>query len=119
MVKGFRIIERRQPTSWDEAMKWADKMSDQRFAGFTDWRVPTVAEYRAIYNPKRTKLAYDSKRKFPVGYPEVFPGGGGYGFWSNEQVGDKNAKYVFFVGGYSKAVHKLCNNSSMSVRLVR
>ena len=84
MVKGFRIIERRQPTSWDEAMKWADKMSDQRFAGFTDWRVPTVAESWVIYNPKRTKLAYDSKRKFPVGYPEVFPGGGGYGFWSVE-----------------------------------
>ncbi|KMP11187.1 hypothetical protein UR09_01585 [Candidatus Nitromaritima sp. SCGC AAA799-A02] len=119
MIKDFRNIERRQPISWNEAMEWADKINGQRYAGFSDWRVPTIAEYKAIYDPDRTKLAYDRKKKFPVGYPVVFLDGGGYGFWATEQVGDKNARYLFFIGGYSKTEEKVYNNTTMSVRLVR
>ena len=119
MLKDYRNLNRRQPTSWDEAMAWADEMNERRYAGFTDWRLPIIKEYKAIYDSARTKLAYDRKKKFPVGYPKVFSGGGGYGFWSSEQVGTENARYFFFVGGYGKTESKKHNNTTMSVRLVR
>ncbi len=119
MTQDFRNLEKRQVKSWPEAMAWPDKINQKRFAGFTDWRVPTVEEYLAIFDRERTKLAFDRKKDFPVGYPRAFEDGGGYGFWSSQQVGLKNAKYFFFIGGYDRTEDQLYANAIMSVRLVR
>ena len=74
MTQDFRNLEGRAPKSWDEAMAWADKMNQQRYGGYSDWRVPTDAEYKALYDPRRSKRSY---AKEPVGYPEAFEDGGG------------------------------------------
>src|SRR5713101_520933 len=41
MTQDFRNLEGRAPASWDEAMTWAEKMNQQRYGGYSDWRVPT------------------------------------------------------------------------------
>lgn len=119
MIKDFRLIEKRQPKSWDEAMAWTDKVNASKFAGFSDWRVPSIEELQATYDPARTRMAFDQKKDFPVGYPEIFENGGGYGYWSSQQQGATDAKYFFFLGGYSKVEDRGYNNAVMSVRLVR
>src|SRR5262245_11715395 len=81
MTKDFRNLEGRAPKSWDEAMAWAEKMNQQRYGGYSDWRVPTEAEYKTLYDPRRSKKSYDNQ---PVGYPEAFEDGGGEGFWTGE-----------------------------------
>jgi putative tryptophan/tyrosine transport system substrate-binding protein len=81
MAQDFRNLEGRAPENWDEAMAWADKMNVQRYAGYSDWRVPTEAEYKTIYDPQRPRKSYDGR---PVGYPEVFADGGGEQLWLNE-----------------------------------
>ncbi|MGP0630534.1 Lcl domain-containing protein [Nitrospina sp. 32_T5] len=119
MTRDFRNIEKRYPTSWQEAMDWAQKMNARNYAGYSDWRVPTVAEYKSIFDPDRTKLAFDGNQEYPVGYPKPFEGGGGYGFWTSERVGEDSAKYFFFVGGYGRTEALNYGGPTMSVRLVR
>ena len=81
MTQDFRNLEGRAPKSWDEAMAWAEKMNQQRYGGYSGWRVPTDAEYKALYDPRRSKRSY---AKDPVGYPEAFEDGGGEWFWTRE-----------------------------------
>jgi len=81
MTQDFRNLEGRAPASWDEAMTWAEKMNQQRYGGYSDWRVPTPEEYKTLYDPRRSKMSY---AKQPVGYPEAFEDGGGEWFWTKE-----------------------------------
>ena len=81
MTRDFRNLEGRAPKSWDEAMAWADKMNQQRYGGYSGWRVPTDAEYKALYDPRRRKKSY---AKESVGYPEAFEDGGGEWVWTGE-----------------------------------
>lgn len=119
MTRDFRIIERRQPYNWEEAMSWVEKVNTEHYGGYSDWRVPTIKEYQTIYEENGKLLAYDQKKNFLVGNTEAFEIGGGYGFWSSEEMGTKSARYFFFVGGYSKTDLKTYNNPTISVRLVR
>jgi CheY-like chemotaxis protein len=119
MSKDFRLLEGRQPKSWEEAEAWVKKMNLKPYAGYNDWRLPTAMEYEETFDPKAKKLAYDGNEKFRVGYPQAFDEGGGYGYWSSDVVGERTAKYFFFLGGYSKGELKTYHHPTLSVRLVR
>ena len=119
MVKDFRNLEKRNPRSWKEAMDWPKKINARRPGSYKDWRVPTIDELKKTFDPDRTHLAFDKNRDYPVGYPKAFAGGGGYGYWSSDSVGDRSAKYFFFIGGYDKIESLDYNSPAMSVRLVR
>jgi CheY-like chemotaxis protein len=119
MTQDFRIIERKYPTSWQEARDWVQLMNAKRFGGYRDWRVPTIEEYKMTFDSDRIRLAFDQNKDYPVGYPKAFQDGGGYGFWAIDEVGEDAAKYFFFAGGYDKTAPKDYNSPTMSVRLVR
>ncbi len=119
MARDFRILEKRQPIGWEEANVWVEKINEEKYGGYSDWRLPTIKEFEAIYKEDGKQLAYDRKENFTLGNPDAFESGGGYGFWSNEQMGLDSARYFFFLGGYSKTSLKSYNNPTLSVRLVR
>ena len=119
MTQDFRNIERRYPASWEEARDWAQLMNAKRFGGYSDWRIPTIVEYKMTFDSDRTRLAFDKNKDYPVGYPKAFQNGGGYGFWAIDEVKDDSARYFFFAGGYDKTAQKDYNSPTMSVRLVR
>src|SRR4029450_8087093 len=81
MTQDFRNLEGRAPKTWEEAMAWAEKLNQQRYGGYSDWRVPTDTEYKTLYNPRGSKRSYAKK---PVGYPEAFEDGGGEWCWTGE-----------------------------------
>lgn len=81
MTQDFRNLEGRAPKDWDEAKAWAEKMNRQRYGSYSDWRVPTDAEYKTLYDLRRSKMSYARQR---VGYPEAFEDGGGEWCWTSE-----------------------------------
>jgi putative ABC transport system substrate-binding protein len=121
MTQDFRNLEGRAPKTWEEAMAWVEKMNQQRYGGYSDWRVPTEEEYKTLYDPRRSKMSY---AKQPVGYPEAFEDGGGEWFWTSE-------KYAYLRGGYGEAnsfdfrrgnvLRRFTNatQGELSIRLVR
>ena len=50
-------------------MAWAGEINKQKYAEFDDWRIPTIAEYKGIYEKEGKVLAYDSNPGTLVGYP--------------------------------------------------
>jgi putative ABC transport system substrate-binding protein len=82
MTQDFRNLQGRAPASWDEAMAWAEKMNQQRYGGYNDWRVPTDAEYKTLYDPRHSRMSY---ARNPVGSPAAFEDGGGEWFWTREK----------------------------------
>lgn len=119
MSVDFRIIEKRAPKNWEEANEWVAKMNEKEFGGFSDWRLPTLEEYKTTYDPNHSKKAFDNREDYKVGYPLAFEDGGGYGYWASDSTSDTNAAYFFFIGGYDKVVARDYFSPAMSVRLVR
>ena len=122
MTQDFRNLQGRAPASWDEAMAWAEKMNQQRYGGYSDWRVPTPEEYKTLYDSRRSKMSY---AKQPVGYPEAFEDGGGEWFWTNEKyaylrfgnIGEANS-FDFRRGNVLRRFTNAAQGE-LSIRLVR
>ena len=127
MTRDFRNIEGRAPDTWREAIAWTTKMNLQRYGGYSDWRIPTLKEYGAIYDQNRLQQSYKGKR---VGYPEAFETGGGVHYWTAEEGEDVASRrdiapiyrsaWSFNYGrGRSGMTVKDSSLADMSVRLVR
>jgi hypothetical protein len=81
MTQDYRNLEGKAPPQWDIALAWPVHMNQQRYGGYRDWRVATLAEYGTIYTPTKPKRSY---RGSPVGYPDAFADGGGEWCWTAE-----------------------------------
>jgi uncharacterized repeat protein (TIGR01451 family) len=97
---------------WASALTNATQANAVSYKGFTDWRVPNVAELESI-------AKIDS---YTVGVPAIdttaFPGTPLDWFWTSTTYMPfpSNALIVYFYDGYSSASHK---SSTYYVRLVR
>ncbi len=76
--------------NWYEALEYVAKKNAEKFAGFNDWRLPTMEELNGLYDPARK---VKSKDKEALGLPEGFQDGGSYYIWSADERGLDNAWY--------------------------
>ena len=44
-------LDKDKEMSWDEANEYAKEMNEQKFAGHSDWRLPTIGELEKLYDP--------------------------------------------------------------------
>ena len=103
--------------SWKKAMEWCNQKNKERFAGYSDWRVPTVKELLTLARP-------DSQRKF---YKSFFGGSRTEYFWSSNSVSSSVKSYVSMddgsaVSGSSEGMGFQYGGTKLqglSVRLVR
>ena len=111
-------VEGRAVQNWQEALNWARNINQHSYAGYNDWRVPTILEYETIYDPRKSMRSYSGR---PIGYPEVFMEGGGSFYWSNQNTGAAtgSAWGISFTSGVPQQANMSTSNDEFTVRLVR
>ncbi len=77
---------------------------------YSNWRLPTVKEYKGIYE--------ESKKNKGLHFDSIFTVAAGTFYWSSETVGSEKARFVFFLNGVVfEYFHGSCYNKG--VRAVR
>ena len=82
--------ELKQGMNWYQALEYIDLKNSEKFAGFGDWRLPTLKELKNLYDASRPIKSKDGER---IGLPEPFKSGGSYYLWTNTERGLENAWY--------------------------
>ena len=82
--------ERKQGMNWYEALEYVDLKNSEKFAGFDDWRLPTLKELKTLYDASRPIKSKDGER---IGLSKFFRSGGSYYLWTNTERGLENAWY--------------------------
>ena len=104
-----------QEVSWDEANGYAKETNEKKFAGHSDWRLPTIHEASSLYEEE--KLNKDFKGG-DIKVDSVFPPGAGNCSWTSDERGNE-AQIVFYLNGCPYWYDKNDKTISHAVRLVR
>ena len=90
--KGDSYHDLKKGMNWYEALEYIDKKNTEKYAGFSDWRLPTIEEIHKIWDPKRPILSKDGDS---IGLPKVFTGGGSYYVWT---ANERNLDHAWYYG---------------------
>lgn len=82
--------DKKKGMNWYEALEYVDGKNSDKFAGYNDWRLPTLEELRQLWDSKRPVVSKDGD---PIGLPEVFASGGSYYLWTGTERNLDNAWY--------------------------
>jgi hypothetical protein len=100
--------------TWDEAFNFAVQMGQARFAGYNDWRLPSLEEGMSLMAPEVcNKDKYDKD----IRLDPIFPAGCQATFWSYDGVGQDGYVINLGTGGYSLLYKS--KSGRMAARLVR
>jgi hypothetical protein len=76
--------------NWYQALEYIDVKNSEKFAGFDDWRLPTIMELKNLYDESRPIKSKDNER---IGLSNRFKAGGSYYLWTSKERGLENAWY--------------------------
>ena len=72
--------------NWYTANEYVQRMNNKKFAGYTDWRLPTVEEANSLYERRKRNVDKDGDKIF---IDKMFPEGAGWSTWTNEDKQNK------------------------------
>lgn len=90
--KGDSFAEIKKGMNWYEAVDYINKKNKEKFGGYQDWRLPTLDEFKGIWDEKRPLRSKDGE---PVGLPSLFSGGGSYYLWT---ANERNLDHAWYFG---------------------
>ena len=98
--------------SWDASDAYVGNLQT---GGHADWRMPTIAELKTIFNPAYTVKGFPIEgRTTDVHYPPVFAAGGAYWLWSSEKVDACCARGLGFNSGHvHEGTRDFCGTSGV------
>jgi len=128
MKNDFSIIKSRFLNDWNETSIWEKEINSSNYAGYSDWRIPTIKEYRTLNKNRNDRKRYLIKFN-SIDSISVW-GSGPYAFWSKTTPNKETASYISFIDGFATSGNRAKQFSSkysswkgvelgMSVRLVR
>ena len=101
--------------NWYTANEYAQRMNNKKFAGYTDWRLPTVEEAASLYDRRKRNMDKDGDKIF---IDTVFPQGAGWSTWTREEKQNK-ALTVSYKDEGGKAYQDKISGTDAFLRLVR
>jgi len=103
--------------SWRESSSFIKVLNEKGFAGYYDWRLPTLDELRTLYEADKTNSAQVG-REMMIHIDPIFAKEGSGSLWSFETNGHFNAFGIIFNTGQRFSAHKN-SKSRKAVRAVR
>lgn len=82
--------ELKKGLNWYDALEYVDRKNTQKFAGHSDWRLPTLEELNNLWDASRPVTSKDGER---IGLPKEFEGKGSYYLWTSDERGLDNVWY--------------------------
>jgi len=67
--------------NWYTANEYVQRMNNKKFAGYTNWRLPTVEEAASLYNRRKRNIDKDGDKIF---IDPIFSKGAGWSTWTSE-----------------------------------
>ncbi len=103
--------------SWNEANKYVADLNEKGFAGYYDWKMPTVNELKNLYEADKFNSAQVGK-EMNIHIDPIFAKNGGGSSWALEKNGAFNAQGVIFNHGRSFSAPRK-SRTRKAVRAVR
>jgi len=101
--------------NWYTANEYAQRMNNKKFAGYNDWRLPSVKEASLLYERRKRNTDKDGDKIF---IDSIFPKGSGWSTWTNEHKQNK-ALVVSFKDEGGKSFQDKVTATDAFLRLVR
>jgi hypothetical protein len=83
---------------WNEAKTYVADLNKKSFAGYIDWKLPTLEELKSLYEGEKTNSSQVGK-EMKIHIDPIFAKNGGGTSWSSEPNGAYNAQGVIFNHG--------------------
>lgn len=106
-----------QWVNWFDAKAYVRDLNHDKFAGYQDWRLPTLEEAENLYDEERQRYIRDMDR-FEIFIDPCFSPGGGFTSWTSHEDMHQTAGCFYYRYGHANLNHKE-GITKDSVRAVR
>jgi hypothetical protein len=101
--------------NWYTAKEYVQQMNNKKFAGYNDWRLPSVKEASLLYERRKRNTDKDGDKIF---IDNIFPKGAGWSTWTSEDKQNKALVVSFKDEGGESYQDKVAATDAF-LRLVR
>jgi len=115
-LKSDTWIELGRIINWHESQNYAKEMNQKKFAGYSNWRVPTASEAKLLFDGEESNTDVEGGE---IHLNTIFPSGCGFSTWTSETRGAKAAMGYDLRSAYEFWLAKENDGFPSAVRLVR
>jgi hypothetical protein len=87
----LKTISGRFTNNWDDAIRWVEEMNRRKYAGYSDWKLASIAEYRTIYGAPHRQLFQADEEDY---------------YWARNEINKYVASYINFNEGWAVSGEK-------------
>lgn len=101
--------------NWFRAQEYIQSLNIDKFAGYSDWRMPTLEEAESLHDENHSIKDMD---RMDIFISSAFSPGGGFTCWSSNEMPHATAAIYYYRYGHANSNHKE-DITKDSVRAVR